>query len=164
MKNTEIPRKKSIVLLHGHFSKLFFDTLKGQKTSEFFVLEGRPNLEGANITCRELIKNKITPTLITDNMAGFLFYKGLVKEVQLAAYDMDEEEKGTLCPIGGLILGVLAKKHKIPMYVHLNDKKDYLLLGKPKEIFSFNGNRVAPAGIKGYVPLVEWLPKKYFTV
>ncbi len=37
-----------------------------------------------------------------------------------------------------------------------------MLLGDPKEIFLFNGTRVAPKDIKGYVPLMEWVPGTCF--
>src|SRR3990167_6147313 len=77
-------KKNSVVLLQGVFKTSVFDLLKQKKVEEVFVLEGRPGLESARQSCRELLKRKIRPTLVTDNMAGFLFYKNLVKEVWLS--------------------------------------------------------------------------------
>jgi len=153
-----IPKKKSIILLHGVFQPNIFDALSKRKIEEVFVMEGRPSLESSRNICRELLKRKIKPAIIADNMAGFLFYKNLVKEIWISYQSLDKD--GALCPIGGLVLSVLGKNHKVPVRLYLNPEK-LLLIGKSKEILSFNGIRVAPRGVKGYVPLVEWIPKKY---
>ena len=91
-------------------------------------------------------------------MAGFLFFKGLVKEVILACQYADK--KGALCDMGGLILAVLAKKHKVPVKLLVADHRTRFL-GDPKDILSFEGHGIAPKGAHGYVPLVEWVPVKY---
>ena len=152
--------KKNIVLLQGVFNASIFDLLKKRKIKEVFILEGRPSLEAAKQSSRELLKRKIKATLIADNMAGFLFYKKLVKEVWLSYQTADK--KGALCHIGGLILGVLGRKHKVPVNIFPNKAK-LQLLGRAKDIAYFNGVKVAPSGIKGYVPLAEWVPSKYIT-
>ncbi|MCK5015080.1 MAG: hypothetical protein KAS66_14820, partial [Candidatus Omnitrophica bacterium] len=151
-------KKNNIILIQGVFEPSFFDLIKKKRGKEFFILEGRPGLEAAKRSSRELIKRKMKPTLIADNMAGFLFYKNLVNEVWLSYQFIDK--KGALCQIGGLILGVLGRRHKVPVCLYPSGQK-LQLLGRPKEISSFNGRRVAPSNIPGYVPLVEWVPKKY---
>lgn len=153
-------KKKSIVLLHGDFDKTFFDELQRRKLKDIFMLEGRPDLNAVRVNARELLKRKIKPTLIADNMAGFLFLKNLVKEVWLAYQFADHN--GAVCRIGSLILGVLGKRHNVCVNVYTAKGKTRFI-GKQRDIFYFNGIRVAPAGIKGYVPLVEWVPKKYIT-
>ncbi len=150
----------SVILLHGVFEPSVFAAVKSGNGMELFVMEGRPSLESAQTTCRELLRRKIKPTLIADNMAGFLFYRNLVKEVWLAYQTADEQ--GALCPIGSLIVGVLARRHNVPVYVYPASKESRLMGGQ-KDIFYFKGIKVAPQNIKGYVPLVEWLPKKYIT-
>jgi len=145
-------KKNSVVLLQGVFNTSIFDRLKKRRIKGVFVLEGRPGLEAAKQSCRELLKRKIKPTLIADNMAGFLFYKNLVREVWLSYQTRDQ--KGALCHIGGLILGVLGRKHKVPVNIYPNQKK-LQLLGRAKDLAYFNGVKIAPAGIKGYVPLAE---------
>ena len=67
-------KKKSIVIVHGVFENSFFETLREKGIQEVFVLEGRPYLDGAKVLCPKLLKNKIQPILIADNMAGALFY------------------------------------------------------------------------------------------
>ncbi|MCK5083334.1 MAG: hypothetical protein KAR31_10545 [Candidatus Omnitrophica bacterium] len=151
-------KKKSVILMQGVFEPSVFDRLEKRKGKKFFILEGRPGLQAAKRSSRELIKRKITPTLIADNMAGFLFYKDLVKEVWLSYQQTDK--KGAVCQVGGLILGVLGRTHNVPVYLHPSDQ-ELQLLGHPKDITRFNGMNVAPSNIPGYVPLVEWVPKKY---
>ena len=151
-------KKNSIILMQGIFEPSIFDLLKKRKGKEFFILEGRPGLEAAKRSSREFIKRKIKPTLIADNMAGFLFYKNLVKEVWLSYQSIDKT--GALCRVGGLILGVLGRHHNVPVYLYPGDRK-LELLGRSKDISCFNGMKVAPSNIPGYVPLIEWVPKKY---
>ena len=152
--------KGSVAILQGIFKNSFFDYLRDSGQKDIFILEGRPSLDAAENSCRELIKREIKPTLIADNMVGFMFYKNLVKEVWVSYQTADEE--GVLCHVGGLVLGVLGKKHNIPVHAYPGEKT-LALLGHEKEIFHFNGLKVAPAGIKGYVPLAEWVPRKYIT-
>ena len=151
---------RSIVLLQGAFAVKFFDQLEKKNLKKIFVTEGRPNLEAATVNCRELIRRKITPTLISDNMAGFLFYKNLVQEVWIAYQLFDS--KGAVCDIGALILGVLGKQHHIPVYLFPSGRRKNFM-GKEKDLMSFKNKMIAPRGIRAYVPLIEWLPAKYIT-
>lgn len=150
--------KRSVVLLHGLFASAFFDLVNGRKSKSIFILEGRPAFAGARHAVPMLKKRKITPTLIADNMAGFLFFKDLVKEVWLA-YELIDPQ-GALCSTGSLILAVLARKHHVPVYLYPAGKRT-AMMGKQKDIFYFNGIRTAPQNIRGYVPLLEWVPNKY---
>lgn len=151
-------KSKSIYLFQGLFSAESLKKLKLPKGSLVFVCEGRPNLEAGRKIAGILLKNGITPTMISDNMPGFLFFKGLVKEVVIACQYADN--KGALCDMGALILAVLAKKHKIPLKL-LPAEHRHRFLGDPKAILSFEGKQMAPKGTHGYVPLVEWVPAKY---
>ena len=153
-------RPKSIILLQGVFAADIFDQFKQKESQDVFVLEGRPDLRSAATSCRELLKRKISPTLISDNMAGFLFFKNLVKETWIA-YQTSTSE-GALCHIGALIVGVLGKKHNVPVYL-FPAKGPTKLLGSEKDLLSFKNKKTAPKGIRGYVPLTEWLPNKYIT-
>lgn len=151
--------RRTVILLHGVFEPAVFE-VGNPDGSELFVMEGRPSLESAEVTCRELLRRKLKPTLIADNMAGFLFCRDLVKETWIAYQTADQD--GALCPIGSLILGVLGKRHNVPVRLYPASQV-YKMMGKQKDIFYFKGIKVAPQNIKGYVPLVEWLPKKYIT-
>ena len=151
-------KAKSIYLFHGILSAESLKKIKIAKNDHAFVCEGRPSLEAGRKTSGILLKQGITPTVISDNMAGFLFFKGLVKEVFIACQYADGT--GALCDMGALILAVLAKKHKIPLkLLHADHRTRFI--GDPEAILSFEGQCMAPKGTHGYVPLVEWVPAKY---
>ena len=151
-------KNKSIRLFQGILSAVALEKVKFFGDEHAFVCEGRPSLEAGRKTSGVLLKKGITPTVISDNMAGFLFFKGLVKEVVLACQYADK--KGALCDTGALILAVLAKKHKTPLKL-LSAEPRHRFLGDPKAILSFEAQQIAPKGTFGYVPLVEWVPAKY---
>src|SRR5208283_617986 len=151
-------KAKSIYLLQGIISAETLKKVKFSKGRHAFVCEGRPTLEAGRKTAQVLLKRGITPTIISDNMAGFLFFKGWVKEVIVACQYADST--GALCDMGALILAVLAHKHKIPLKL-LPAEHRARFLGDPKSVLSFEGKRIAPVGTHSYVPLVEWVPAKY---
>ncbi len=155
-----IKKPSAHILLHGIFENSFLSLLKERKVREVFVMEARPNLDGAKKLCPRLLKMKITPILIADNMAGLLFFEGFLKEVWIS-YQGEAEESLT-CPVGSLILGILAKKHGVIVKAFPALKKAKAQ-GSPKSIFNFNGKRIAAKGVKGYVPLLEEVSKKYLT-
>ncbi|MBF0571919.1 MAG: hypothetical protein HQL12_08640 [Candidatus Omnitrophica bacterium] len=154
----EYYNRESIILFQGIVSADALKKIKFPKGGHVFICEGRPTLEAGRKIIRIILKRGITPTVISDNMPGFLFFKGLVKEVVMACQYADES--GALCDTGALILAVLAKKHKVPVKL-LPAEQRTRFLGDPKAILSFENQRIAPQGTLGYVPLVEWVPAKY---
>jgi len=151
-------KTKSIILFQGILSAESLKKVKLLKGDHAFVCEGRPSLEAGRKTSLVLLKKGITPTVISDNMAGFLFFKGLVKEVIIACQYADKS--GALCDTGALILAVLAKRHKISLKLLVAEHRTRFL-GDPQAILSFEGQRMAPKDTHGYVPLVEWVPARY---
>jgi translation initiation factor 2B subunit (eIF-2B alpha/beta/delta family) len=151
-------KKRSIILVHGIFDDGVFKNFK--KSEQYFVLEGRPDLLSSKGAIKALTKKKILPTVIADNMAGFLFYKDLVKEVRLS-YQYDDES-GVLCDIGALILGVLGKTHKVPVHLYPGQVRRHFLAPQ-EDLLKFNGKAVAAPGTRVYAPLVEWLANEYIT-
>ena len=151
-------KPKSIILLHGNFEDKVLQGFKNE--GQYFVLEGRPDLVSSKSVIKILNKKNITPTVIADNMAGFLFYKNFVKEVRIAYQYQDTT--GALCDIGSLILGVLAKQHKVPLEIYPG-KLRQRFLAPQEDLLTFNGKKVAATGTRAYGPLVEWLPHRYIT-
>ena len=151
-------KKRSIILLHGNFEDKVLQGFK--KGSPYFVLEGRPDLVSSRSIVKVFAKKKIVPTVIADNMAGFLFHNDLVKEVRISYPYQDAT--GALCDIGGLILGVLAKIHKVPVLIY-QGKLRRRFLAPQEDLLTFNGKKVAAPGTRAYGPLVEWLPHHYIT-
>ena len=78
--------------------------------------ETRPKLQGARLTCYELLEDGIPVTLVTDNSVGFLMQKGLIDKVVVGA-DRILKDGTTYNKIGTYTLAVLADKHNIPFYV-----------------------------------------------
>ena len=151
-------KPNSIILLQGVFKADVLKKIKASKGVSVFLCEGRPSLEAGKLNSKALLAQKVTPTIISDNMAGFLFFKGYVKELVLACQYADST--GALCDTGALIYKKKKKKHKIPVRL-LQGKLRTRFLGDPKEMLSFEGKAIAPKGTKAYVPLVEWVPGKY---
>lgn len=151
-------KPKSIILMQGVIKPDVLRKVKLGSGTSAFICEGRPSLEAAKLNSAALIAQKVIPTVISDNMPGFLFFKGLVKEVHIACQYADKT--GALCDTGALICAVLAKKHKVPVKL-VEGKLKTRFLGNPKDILSFEGVQVAPKGTHAYVPLVEWVPNKY---
>ena len=156
MSNDEL---STLIILHGFFRLETIFSLE-DKTEKIFILESRPRLESAQYMIDELTRVNITPTLIADNMVGFLFFRNLVKEVHVTYQDQNSD--GILTLIGGLILAVMAQKHKVPIYAHPAERK-IELMDDEKSILSFNNESVGYQNVQGYVPLVEWVPHKYIT-
>jgi translation initiation factor 2B subunit (eIF-2B alpha/beta/delta family) len=147
---------KDAVIVHGFFKSDFFGSFKN--CGSVIVLEGRPSLESGREAVENLQKHGILPTVIADNMAGYLFSKGAVKEVWLSAQASDKT--GAMCEIGSLILAVLAKKHSVPVYISAASRKSKAF-GKAGDLQKFNGQGVVGGKVKAFVPLIEWVPKKY---
>lgn len=153
-----IENKKTAVLVCGLPRASLLTRFKERKAEEIVVLEGRPDLSSSRRLCRKLLKMRITPTVMSDNMAGFLFYKKMVREVWLAYQDVDSE--GMICSIGALVLAVLGKRHRVPVFGYPAGESR-ACMAAPRDIRSFQGTRVAPRGTVAYGPLLEWVPKKY---
>ena len=80
----------TLIILHGFFKPEVLFSLEDKK-EKVFILEGRPHLESAQHTIDELTKINIKPTLIADNMAGFFFFRNLVKEVHLTYQEKNNQ-------------------------------------------------------------------------
>ena len=150
---------RSIVLLQGMFAPEFYDALAKRKFKNVVVLEGRPSFDSSREACQQLLKHRITPIVIADNTAGFLFSRNFVKEVWIAYQTSDA--KGCICEIGALIVAVLGKTHRIAVDAAQGIPQKRFL-GSPDDVCCLAGQRTAPVGVKGYVPLVEFVPQKYF--
>ncbi|MFN3505013.1 MAG: S-methyl-5-thioribose-1-phosphate isomerase [Caldimicrobium sp.] len=118
-----------------------------------YVDETRPFLQGARLTAWELSKLKIPYKIITDNSAGFLMKKGLIKAVIVGA-DRIAKNGDTANKIGTYSLSVLAKAHNIPFYICAPSSTFDLKISSgdeipieernPKEVLFCGGREVAP--------------------
>jgi len=91
-------------------------SFKKHKDIQVYASETRPFLQGARLTCWELKRDRIPVILITDNMAGYLMYKGEISLVVTGA-DRIASNGDTGNKIGTYTAAVLAKENNIPFYV-----------------------------------------------
>ncbi len=83
---------------------------------QVYASETRPYLQGARLTSWELMQDKIPTTLITDNMAGYMFSQGKIDAVVVGA-DRIAANGDVANKIGTYTLAVLADFHGVPFYV-----------------------------------------------
>lgn len=147
------------ILIYGVPDKNFYGELKEKNIKEVFVSELRPNLQGAKLVTKELLKHKIRPILISDNMISFCMSQKLISQAYLF-YERLTKNKA-ICYIGSLIVTIAAKRHKIPLFCWPAKEKlkNYACA---KDLFYFKNFQIAPKGIKAYVPLKEEVSLKYF--
>ncbi len=151
-------KDNSVVLLQGVLSHGALAKIKTKGGVHVVISEGRPTLRAGEHNSRYFLDKKVKPVIICDNMAGFLFFKGFVKEVVIACQYADST--GALCDTGALILVILAKKHKVAVRLLEGEHKKHYL-GNPKDLLVLKGIPTAPAKTKAFTPTVEWVPAKY---
>lgn len=142
------------------------------KRVHVYVDETRPVLQGARLTCWEMMKEKIPVTLITDNMAGFLMKQGKIDLVIVGA-DRIAGNGDVANKIGTYSLAVLAKEHRIPFYVAAPLSTIDLSIRsgdgipieerKKEEVRCLRGVNTAPKGVKIYNPAFDVTPYRYVT-
>lgn len=154
-----VSKPQSAVIVQGHLAPGAFKDIPAEAAC--VVPEGRPSLAALRSTCALLQEMGRVPVVISDNMEGFLFSQGGVREVRAACHA--REPDGFLCESGALVLAVLAKTHGVALKIFPAIRRKKRVMGREGELFSFNGVRVAPKGIRAYVPLLEWVPRQYVT-
>eukprot|EP01098_Paradermamoeba_levis_P001993 TRINITY_DN122_c0_g2_i1.p1 TRINITY_DN122_c0_g2~~TRINITY_DN122_c0_g2_i1.p1 ORF type:complete len:371 (+),score=124.60 TRINITY_DN122_c0_g2_i1:66-1178(+) len=86
------------------------------KLEHAYCTETRPYNQGARLTALELVHEKISATLVTDSMVGFLFSQKGVSAVVVGA-DRVVANGDTANKIGTYSIAILCQYHKIPFYV-----------------------------------------------
>lgn len=142
---------------------------QGKKVS-VFATETRPKLQGARLTAYELKRDGVPVTLITDSMAGYIMYRGLVDKVIVGADRITQD--AVINKIGTYTNAVSAKEHGIPFYVaapkstfDLKHKSTDIIIEErnPDEVTRINSRRIAPEGVKALNPAFDVTPLKYVT-
>lgn len=137
------------LLLHGIPKEDFYPYLKDQifveKDIRVLIPEMRPHLYGSKILATKLLKEHIIPTLITDNMMGFFFYKGLVKQAHL--FFRKKWPKGLLTYPGATLVVLLSYHHKVRLSV-LQGKEEVSETSLDKDSSTLLGNRILSEGIE----------------
>lgn len=134
--------------------------------------ETRPVLQGARLTAWELTQNGVPVTVISDNMAGHIMAKGLVKQVIVGA-DRIAANGDTANKIGTYSVAILAKYHGIPFYVAAPSSTVDLSLSSGQnipieqrhenEIRIYNDKIVVPDSAKVLNPAFDITPHELIT-
>ena len=139
------------------------------KKFKVYSLETRPLLQGARLTCWELMRNRIDVTLICDNMAASVMRnKGI--DLIFAGADRIASNGDTANKIGTYMLAVLAKYHGVPFYVvapkttfdlKIKSGKDIPIEERSsEEVTAFGARPTAPKGVAVFNPAFDVTPNE----
>jgi methylthioribose-1-phosphate isomerase len=142
--------------------------LEEGKRVKVIASETRPKLQGARLTCYELMRDGIPVTLITDTMVGYVMSKGLVDKVVVGADRVVRD--AVLNKIGTYNVAVLAMEHGIPFYVAAptstldpsrTSEEAVIEERNPIEVTNVRSERIAPEGVKVMNPAFDITPLEY---
>jgi methylthioribose-1-phosphate isomerase len=138
------------------------------KDVKVIACETRPRLQGAKLTCYELMRDGIPVTLISDTMVGYVMSQGMVDKVVVGADRIVRD--AVLNKIGTYNVAVLAFEHEIPFYVaapistmdQSRSSEDAVIEERsPQEVTNVGCERIAPQGIKVLNPAFDITPLEY---
>ena len=130
--------------------------------------ETRPRLQGAKLTCYELMRDGIPVTLISDTMVGYVMSKGMVDKVVVGADRIVRD--AVLNKIGTYNVAILAFEHGIPFYVtapmSTMDQSCFssdavIEERNPMEVTNVGCERIAPEGVQVLNPAFDITPLEY---
>jgi methylthioribose-1-phosphate isomerase len=137
-----------------------------------YVDETRPLLQGARLTCFELVRHGIDVTVICDSMAANLMRKGIIKKVIVGA-DRIAANNDVANKIGTYGIAVCAKIHNIPFYVaapvstfdYSKSKGEDIFIEQrePAEVTEFCGIRITPKNVNVSNFAFDITPSEYIT-
>jgi len=132
--------------------------------------ETRPYLQGARLTCWEMMRAGVPVHLITDNMAAYMMKKGEVDRVIVGA-DRIAANGDAANKIGTYGVAVLARAHDIPFYVaaplstvdfNCPTGDDIPIEQRdPEEVTVIYDRRIAPVGCDALHPAFDVTPNEY---
>ena len=138
------------------------------KDVKVIACETRPRLQGAKLTCYELMRDGIPVTLISDTMVGYVMSRGMVDKVVVGADRIVRD--AVLNKIGTYNVAVLAFEHGIPFYVaapmstmdQSRTSEDAVIEERsPDEVTNVGCERIAPEGVKVLNPAFDITPLEY---
>lgn len=138
------------------------------KKIKVIACETRPRLQGAKLTCYELMRDNIPVTLISDTMVGYVMSKGLVDKVVVGADRIVKD--AVLNKIGTYNVAVMAYEHDVPFFVaapmstmdpSISSDDAIIEERNPEEIVNIGCERIAPKGVKVINPAFDITPLIY---
>ncbi|MGI8907802.1 MAG: S-methyl-5-thioribose-1-phosphate isomerase [Candidatus Sumerlaeaceae bacterium] len=151
---------------------VYYAVLQEQKQVQVYADETRPLLQGSRLTAWELMQAGIPVTLICDNMAASVMRSGRITSVIVGA-DRIAANGDFANKIGTYGVAVLAREHKLPLYVAapLSTFDVSLASGDqipieerdPSEVRMLNGQAIAPLDVQVYNPAFDVTPARLVT-
>jgi methylthioribose-1-phosphate isomerase len=151
---------------------MLYYTVQAGKRIELICTETRPYLQGARLTAAQAKEIGVDVTLVTDNMPGYLFYRGMITKYVTAA-DSIALDGHISNKVGTFQYAVLAHQFGVPFIVLGYDGPDPdrpdaasipIEERNPEEVFFCRGVRTAVEGIKGYYPAFDITPPQFVSV
>ncbi|MFM8413027.1 MAG: S-methyl-5-thioribose-1-phosphate isomerase, partial [Alphaproteobacteria bacterium] len=134
--------------------------------------ETRPVLQGARLTAWEMKRARIPVTVITDNMAGALMWRGVIDAV-IVGTDRTAAIGDVANKIGTYSVAVLAAHHGVPFYVAAPVSSIDLACKTGEqipieeraaaEVTHVGGKQITPAGVKVWNPAFDVTPHDLVT-
>jgi hypothetical protein len=121
---------------------------------DLFICEMRPSLWGLRYLSRKLK----CATLISDNTLGFLFFKKMIREVDL--FYQDRDNFGYVFSPGSLTVIILAKRHNVPIRL-LKGITPEKLKNEDVNALSFLGKSVTAKGVIPIISEIEFSDYKF---
>ncbi|HYF75797.1 MAG TPA: s-methyl-5-thioribose-1-phosphate isomerase [Symbiobacteriaceae bacterium] len=151
---------------------MLYYAVEADKQIELICTETRPYLQGARLTAAQAREIGVPVTLVTDNMPGYLFYRGMITKYVTAA-DSITLDGHVSNKIGTFQYAVVAHQFGVPFIVLGYDGPDPerpdaasipIEERNPEEVFYARGVRTAVEGIKGYYPAFDITPPQFVSV
>ncbi len=157
---------------HGTALGVIRSAAESGKQVSVLADETRPFLQGARLTCWELMQDRIPVTLIADGASALLMSRGEVDLVIVGA-DRVAANGDTANKIGTYPLAALAQRHGIPFYVACPLSTIDMSLEHgglipieergPEEVTGFGDARWAPQGVRVRNPAFDVTPAQLVT-
>ena len=112
--------------------------LKAEEAQRILIPEMRPQLWGARVVARELVKRQIPATLISDNMMGTLFAQRQIRRLYLFYAGLAEQGVAAIC--GSLLAARLARAHGVA--IELLESEETKELPLDADVSTFLGHKV----------------------
>jgi methylthioribose-1-phosphate isomerase len=141
-----LPRKDSYSFL-AH-------ALKAEEAQRILIPEMRPQLWGARVVARELLRRQVPATLISDNMMGTLFAQRQIQCLYLFYSELSAEGPKGIC--GSLLAARLARAHGVP--IELQESEETNELPADSDVSTFLGRKMIPPKVAVYPIEKEILP------
>jgi methylthioribose-1-phosphate isomerase len=128
--------------------------LKAEQAHRILIPEMRPELWGAKIVARELLKRQVPATLISDNMMGTLFAQGQIQRLYLFYGELGEKGTSGIC--GSLLAARLARAQGVS--IELLESEPLKKPPADSDVSTFLGRKVIAAEVSVYPVEREFLP------